>query len=294
MTIQPSIKMQFPALLQAAEAVSAVQQRNFYLATGVQLAGLALASLASLVPADAAGGAGPMATLALLLIAIAVQLSSLATKSEQRWYDARAAAESIKSASWQFAVGGESFRIGDDKARARFTEMLQDVLKGLPALNIGLTTNASASVTPTMLELRESDGARRVAVYRHERVADQVAWYAKRADWNRHRSNFFWGAIVAVEAVAVVLGLVRVRGGLELDLLSAFVAAAAGLIGWTQAKKYASLAESYTVTSLEVGLVAEALVTDTEDAWAQSVHDAEAAFSREHTMWRARRQGPMK
>jgi hypothetical protein len=61
-----------------------------------------------------------------------------------------------------------------------------------------------------------------------------------------------------------------------------------------QAKKYANLSEAYAVTSHEVSLVPSTLSAEaTEEEWAQAVHDAEAAFSREHTMWQARRQGPV-
>jgi hypothetical protein len=69
---------------------------------------------------------------------------------------------------------------------------------------------------------------------------------------------------------------------------------AVAVIGWMQAKKYASLSEAYAVTSHEVALVASTLSAELdEDAWAQAVHDAEAAFSRELTMWQARRQAPV-
>lgn len=285
--------LDFPLLLCAAEEKSAEQQRLFYGMTGAQLVALSIASLSAQAPSNAIGGMGPIATLLLFLLVMALQISGIANKSERRWYDARAAAESIKSASWQFAVGGESFRIDDSNAPMRFSELLRDVLHGLPSLDIGSASSKNAAVTTTMRGLRAADLSERAEVYLRERVQDQVIWYSSKAAWNKAKSRRYGAAALLVEAAAVILGILRVQGSIETDYLSVFAACAAGLVGWSQSKKYASLSEAYGVTSHEVSLVADSLeTTGSEEAWAQSVHDAEAAFSREHTMWRARRQGP--
>jgi SMODS and SLOG-associating 2TM effector domain 3/SMODS and SLOG-associating 2TM effector domain 1 len=286
--------MTYPALWVAADKKAAEQQRLFYGATAGQLIALVLAAFAALIPSDALGGVGPVLTLLLFLAVVGMQVSGVATRAEQRWYDARAAAESIKSAAWQFAVGGESFRIGDTESATRFIELLQGVLTGLPHLDIGDDSTGSASATNRMAQIRQADLIERGEVYREGRVNDQVRWYTNKAAWNRQWGKAFVVAAVVVEGTAVTLGVLRVSGAVDTDLLSAFAACAAGLLGWSQAKKYTSLAEAYAVTSHEVDLVAASLdaAIDSEEAWAQSVHDAEAAFSREHTMWRARRQGP--
>jgi hypothetical protein len=96
-----------------------------------------------------------------------------------------------------------------------------------------------------------------------------------------------------LEAAAILAGVVRIKQGAEVDFLGAFAAIAASFVAWTQSKKYAFLAESYSVTSHEVHLVGASVIPAVDEStWAQSVHDAEAAFSREHTLWQARRQGP--
>jgi hypothetical protein len=70
-------------------------------------------------------------------------------------------------------------------------------------------------------------------------------------------------------------------------------AISASLAAWKQTKNYAALSESYSVTSHEVAILATTIVKHVdEQTWSQAVHDAEAAFSREHTLWLARRQGP--
>ncbi|MBV9820798.1 MAG: SLATT domain-containing protein, partial [Actinobacteria bacterium] len=127
--------------------------------------------------------------------------------------------------------------------------------------------------------------------YRTGRIEDQVRWYSRGANKNRRRSRMWRAALVGIESAALVVGLLRIGGHLDLDLLGVLGTAGAGLVAWMQAKNYTYLAESYAVTSHEVGLVAQAVYAGVDEpVWAQKVHDAEAAFSREHTMWVARRQ----
>ncbi|MBW9210113.1 DUF4231 domain-containing protein [Mumia sp. zg.B21] len=293
MTAPVPATLDYPPLWHAADEKATEQQRLFYWATAAQLGALALAALTALIPASAEVRMGPAITLLLFLVAMVIQVTGVASRAEQTWYDARAAAESIKSAAWQFAVGGESFRLDDSRASSRFTDLLRDVLKSLKSLDIGDGSGAAAGVTESMKNLRRAPLNVRRSTYRRDRVGDQVAWYSSKAQWNKRRARQFGTAVVVIEALAVVLGLLRVMDVFDSDLLGAVAACAAGLIGWSQAKKYSSLAESYGVTSHEVVLVSTSLDSSGDEAaWAQSVHDAESAFSREHTLWRARRQGP--
>lgn len=285
-------RLQYPALFKSAESESAESQKLFFTVRAAELASLTAAAALAVVPIDWAGRAGPILTVLMLVVALGVQVSRVGNRAERRWYDARAAAESIKSASWQYAVGGEAFRISDAQADAVFVERLRDALQGLKHLNFGAAGSDCAAATESMRRVRQSSQAERFRVYREHRVAEQVEWYKNKADWNRQRSRVFGGMTIGVEFLALVLGLLRVTGSVDVDLLGVAATAAAGLVAWSQAKNYSLLAESYAVTSHEILLVAESMNANvTEAAWAQSVHDAEAAFSREHTLWSARRQG---
>jgi hypothetical protein len=69
-----------------------------------------------------------------------------------------------------------------------------------------------------------------------------------------------------------------------------FVAAAASMMGWVQTKRFQELASSYTLTAHEIVLLDAMLPDDnSEESFSLFVADAENAFSREHTQWRARR-----
>ncbi|WP_018178033.1 DUF4231 domain-containing protein [Jongsikchunia kroppenstedtii] len=285
--------MTFPCLLEATEQKSAEQQHRFFWITAGQLFALALAATASVIPSDEIGRTGPIVALLAFAGAIAVQASGLPDRAERSWYDARAASESIKSASWQFAVGGESFRENDEHAKRRLHDLIVEVLGQLSHLDVPATGVGKAVATVEMEELRAADRKTRMAVYQRHRIADQLTWYSAKAIWNKRRAWRYRCVLIAIAVVAAVFGIVRISGALDADGLSVFATAASAILVWMQAKKYVALSEAYAVTSHEIELVAASFESvGTEEIWAQQVHDAEAAFSREHTMWKARRQGP--
>ena len=66
------------------------------------------------------------------------------------------------------------------------------------------------------------------------------------------------------------------------------VTVAAGA-AWMALKQYAPLAAAYTTTAGELSLQTRHLLETPEAEWPTAVADAEAAISREHTMWLASR-----
>jgi hypothetical protein len=61
-------------------------------------------------------------------------------------------------------------------------------------------------------------------------------------------------------------------------------------MGWVQTKRFQELAGSYALTAHEIMLLDAMLPSDQSDEkFSSFVGDAENAFSREHTQWRARR-----
>ncbi|MBV9820887.1 MAG: DUF4231 domain-containing protein, partial [Actinobacteria bacterium] len=151
--------MEYPQLFHAAEAVSARAQRIFFSVRASELLALTIGAIFGLVDRDAVGGAGPVVALLMFAAALVLQVSRIGQQAERRWYDARAAAESIKSASWQYAVGGEAFRIGAADVQSAFVQRLREVLEGLRHLDIGAATATSAAVTADMQTLRNSSQA---------------------------------------------------------------------------------------------------------------------------------------
>lgn len=294
MTEASGTALTFPALYSSVDEVSANHQRVFFKSIRLQCIVLAVAAAASILPEGALFNAGPAVAMAMFVTVILVQATPLSSVSEKKWYDARAAAESIKSASWQFAVGGESFRIDDEDAEVRFQRMISRILENLPALDRPATSSDDGSVTEQMRAIRATDRAERREFYIKFRIQDQFEWYSKKSKFNAKRAKYARYVMVGISVVAIVCGILRIKGALDIDLVSVLATVASGVLLWSQAKKYTTLSESYSVTSHEVGIIRSTIKqSPTEEEWAQAAHDAEAAFSREHTMWFARRQGPL-
>jgi len=288
----PQATLEMPTLFGAADTAASDYQKRFFVAKTIELGAIALGAIVGALNVNALWGAAGVAAVICFGIALAIRLSGVGARAERRWYDARAAAESIKSLAWSYAVGGEAFRKSMPDAERELVTKLGEILAGLPDLNVPADARTPAGATPDMAELRASDQQTRCDRYHAARINDQVSWYSNKSKFNKARSEAWSAAVVVAEGAAIVAGLLRMRGAFDVDLLGVFGAIGAGMIAWMQAKNYTSLSEAYAVTSHEVGLVAHSVRSGVpEDQWAQSVHDAEAAFSREHTMWRARQQG---
>lgn len=285
--------MNFPPLFDAVDTSAANSQRKLLTLRKIEFVALVSAAALSEIPGDVLWRVGPLLTFIAFALALIVRISGGDQAAERKWYDARAAAESIKSMTWQYAVGGEAYRIDDPESEQRYIENLRAILSELPDLDMAVPGATATALTDEMKSLRVSDRGARSAAYIEHRVQDQLGWYERKANWNKQRARYWRLAVIALEGLAGLLGLFRVLGWFDVDWLSIFAATAAVLAAWQQTKNYLGLSQSYAVTSHDVALVNANIGNEVdEEAWAQAVHDAEAAFSREHTLWRARRQGP--
>lgn len=173
-----------PALFHAADQGSKhAQNRHFRWLKGIGITGVAAA---------AAGVAqlpvGPVDLLALAATLffgaqLAMVLGAGLSHDDAAWYDARAAAESMKTMSWRFGVGGEPFplSVGDDAARANLVERARRILTELSE-----TLAPAVEVTPgtlpvALVDLRHSPLAVRQEVYRRLRLGDQFHWYRRKS-----------------------------------------------------------------------------------------------------------------
>lgn len=282
---------ELPALYRAYSARSEEAQRNVLRAVKASLGGAIVAAALSLfeVNVDEIDFAALLAALGFLVSLLASSWL-LWQRPERAWYDARAGAESIKTLSWQFAIaGGEFSRSEDeDEVRRRFIDRLREIFTGLGTF--GTSTAASdAQVTQAMLELRAAPLGTRQITYRQGRIDDQRAWYAGKAAWNERRRKTWALSAVSLQVLGLAAGVARAFFGLEVDLLGLAAALIAGVTAWARTKDYAELAEAYAVTAQEIGLLSDQPVPPDEESWAGYVEGAERAFSREHTLWRARK-----
>jgi len=282
----------FPPLYGAADAASGTGRRRFRNATGLRLLAAVLAAAASTVSGLVLRGRvevfGVVAAV-FFLVALGLEVWLLADRPEQSWYDRRALAESVKTLSWRYAVGGLPFSLAEDRANARLRDEIDALLDDADD-DLTLPPTSVDVVTSWMAELRAGDLGTRRERYIKERVLDQQGWYATKSKYNSRRARAWKVALVWIEIGGAALALVKAFGFLEIDIASITSAAIGAGAAWLGAEQHELLGRSYAGASRELAIVASRLSdVDDEDAWAREVASAEAAVSREHVMWRAAR-----
>lgn len=293
-----TVESSFPNLLDQAEQVSIMGQRSYMRLTYSGLFLALLASIGGAVSLDQEFGktvidlGGALASLAFLA-GIFIAYYHIHTKPERAWYEGRAAAESIKTMSWQYCVAGGAFGYSATvDADQLFLDRLRETDQTVRAAKLTLT-GVGSQITNEMRRLRTAPLADRIARYRTERLEQQNAWYARKAEYNRRRARLWFGIAIVLQAIGLVLAALKAFDVVDVDLLGIIATAAASASAWLQTRDHQNLAESYAVTSRDLSLVltkAELLLKDaTEEVWRRFVEDAEQAISREHTLWLARR-----
>lgn len=273
----------YPAFHAVAGQASRTGQDRYMNAIRVRLAALVVAAVGG-----ALGGAG-FAWVALVgfVVALAAEVVILALRPDQVWYEGRAAAESVKTLAWRYAVGGDPFPHGGPDPDPLFRDRMQSVTRDLA--HVYAASTSGALVTDAMRALRARPFEERRAAYLGARIDDQRRWYDTKArSADRHHTGFLLTTI-ALEFGGIVAAALRVAGVVEIDLLGIVAAVVAGVASWAQTRQYGSLARAYAIANRELNSIKEQAERITEADWARFVDEAEEAISREHTLWRASR-----
>ncbi|SNX57578.1 uncharacterized protein DUF4231 [Streptomyces sp. TLI_55] len=285
-----------PGVFESADAISVEGQRDYLKWTRgrLQLA-LAAALFGGIAAAVDRHGAVERTAAALALTAFIAALLTevhlLRNKPEERWYTGRALAESVKTLAWRYMAGAAPFppSLGDDDAREVMLTRIHDLTTeaNLPGLTFG-----QVQVTDRMREIRDLDFAGRKSAYLTRRVADQEAWYEKKARFNKQNSGKWRTILIVFEVLGVAVSTVSLLDIADVDAGGVVAAAVAAAGAWLEVKQYDNLASAYSLTATELGFVRMTGENVTAEAdWSRYVVSAEQAISREHTMWLARRLG---
>jgi hypothetical protein len=280
----------FPGIYQAADTLSGNAQAHFFTALVLNLLSLVLAAVVSVVNYPHWVSAVVQAVLLAGAMASSVYLALV--RPERLWYSGRAVAESIKTLVWRYVSRAEPFHEADDVSKKLLLEKLQQVVKQNKAISDKLITHLKEKqISDMMVQLRSGSFDERRNTYIQHRINDQLAWYEKKAKFNKRASSRFFATLVLINAIALLSALIKIANVqyqyFPTDIL---IAIAASLLTWMQAKRFSELSASYALTANEIGIVreqADDLVSD--DALSSFVGDAENAFSREHTQWVARK-----
>ncbi len=260
---------------------------------GAMLLLLVIAAASSaFAAATAPRNRGAAVTVCSLGGAMLLGLQMRRRRSAERWYVARAAAESAKTLAWRYAVGGEPFGASGPatESRQRLLERLAETIAR--ARHLGLQLDAETEqITPAMESLRNAPLASRRTAYLTGRIADQRDWYEKKAAFNAARAARLEVVLVLVTIATLGGAILYVSGTFNVAVSAVGATVIASVAAWTNARQHESLAAAYRLTALELAAIEASLpVALTEAAWATFVSDAEDAMSREHTMWTASRR----
>ena len=283
----------YPALFRSADTAANNKQKR-YLA--LLLAEYATLLLASILSSNLFSDTTSLLLYAIIFLAsVTLLLLRTKLKPEQDWYRCRALAESVKTLTWRYMMRASPF-VDEPYVRDplnEFTHSLNQLINDNRSTVEKIATSSSADdqITDDMNRIRKLDLKHRKDLYDDQRIQEQRNWYANKASINR-RSARIWVLIgVAAYTTAILLSLVRLEfQEWRIWPISPIITFASLVIGWTQIKKFNELAVAYTVAAQEIGLIRPKLVSvNQEDQFSRFVVDAELAFSREHTLWIARR-----
>lgn len=280
---------EYPALYRATNDTSIKAQHVYYCALFIILCSLVVASISSLFSGDNKFSA----ILSVVLLSLAPLLSVFlaAKRYDVTWYRARAAAESIKTMSWRYMMRAEPY--DKDTARSLLITDLRQILSDVKEFGHHLPSSAadSAQITEYMDNIRSLDLSNRMAIYLKDRIDEQRTWYTKKAAYNkRMATRWFWLMVVFQIAAGTAAAFRIAYSDFMYFPTGIFTTAAASVLAWIQAKRFQDLGTSYILTAQEIGMI-KSLHSEIngEEPFSKFVGDAENAFSREHTQWKARR-----
>ncbi|GAA1220403.1 DUF4231 domain-containing protein [Kitasatospora nipponensis] len=291
-----------PEPFQTADQVSLAGQRQTLRWYRGVITMLVLAAAVSAVVGpdrDGKSEVAPLLSVAAFLVAGYFWVRLRQSNPQAQWYEARAAAESVKTLAWKYTVRARPFGGPADSPEAdeEYRAQVSDVLQTFEDAGV-LQPGSAPEITEGMRELRAADLTARRMVYLRVRVEGQRTWYrAKSEAFESQSVSWGLGAMVLM-IIGGAAAIAQAAGILSVSVFGACSAAAAAVIAWTQLKQLRPLAAAYQLAAKELDVVwGKLTVIDTgepqaEANWTRLAGDAEDAVAREHTSWRARRAFP--
>lgn len=209
-------------------------------------------------------------------------------------YGARILAESVRSLSWRYMAKAAPFQPGVSAHEVdnRFMASLRVILNSREALRVlsGLEVS-DGEITERMRQIRALPATARSSTYFQARIARQRSIHAALAAGCR-RQNLLLAVIAILATIAgLAIGLLSaLQGDLPVQLLPAFAALCAAVLGWSSHRRGQQLVLAHKLAEYELGLIASRKdFVHNDGDLSRLATNAESALSKEHTMWAARR-----
>ena len=286
----------YPGLHNSASNASKMSQDAYFRLQGWYLRSLIAGGIAgasiSLVPGPALKWV--FAAIAfILVVGLLILWITRSRQDDKTWFDCRAVAESVKTASWRFMMRIPPFQ-SDATCENNFLTLLKEIREARPIfrrqLAMGLISD-TASISDFMRRARVLSFDEKKSFYVEQRLRDQKKYYSSNAQINSKKSSRWFWTIVSLQFLAVAAAIVQATlGGLGTNFVPVITTCAAVAVAWSQMKRHDELFMTYSVAAqelLDFETIAEKV--DSESKFAQLVEQVEGTISREHTMWCAKR-----
>lgn len=282
--------IRFPALYAVADRASGRQQALYFSLVFGEYASLVAVAIMSV---NMLGDRWYIILYgSFLAAALGLLVARTLLRPEQRWYQARALAESVKTTAWKFALGARPFQQNADD-RQRMREMLGELLAANRSLGSQFDgkTAGGDQIPAEMEAIRALPRAERLELYMRERVEEQLVWYGRKSRSNADTGRTFALVLGGLYIAAFAILLVRLDQPKWIYAHpDPLILLAASVLGWMQIKRFNELGASYALTASEISILkSRAPEIEDDEALSLFIDDAEEAFSREHTQWLARR-----
>lgn len=225
----------------------------------------------------------------VMFVSLGVWMALQVGRFEVRWFKCRAFAENSKSVVWKYVMA-EPY--GCEPKELLFLKEWQSLKERLPELQREFAIAASSIdlVTPWMREISALPIKDKADCYRRLRLNDQLKWYAGNSAKNRARQSAWFWTIFALQCVIIAIACIQAYLLWKVNLVGFTVSAVAGMLAWTQTKRFSDLATTYAIAAEDLTEIATKYsIVETQDMLNAMVGDVEDAVSREHSMWLARR-----
>lgn len=207
------------------------------------------------------------------------------------WVTARAVAESIKSAAWRYAVGGEPFPAGRDGADEAFLRYVTTAMATVGHLALPVVPATATEISGGMRALRAEPPDRRKAAYLAGRLDDQLSYYTRQAGRNDRARRLWFRVGIAAYLAGLAGGALRFLDVVDIDLVGISAAVAGAAVAWSQLNQHRTLATAYSLTTRQLAVARDRLGSGTDDDWAGYVDSVEDLMAREHSVWLTNRAG---
>lgn len=289
------IEINFPTLYHVADNASRRAQRYHFGGMGADLLLILLASILGSIAFATSSGKIAFAWGSAILAAGGLIITILLrTKTfEQDWFDGRVIAESVKTRSWRFITKSEPYETAGLQTEEKFIDDIGIVGNERKEFlgKIGSELTNQIIITEPMKSVRLLSFSGRKKLYLEDRIANQGKWYSLNSGKNKRIGNLWFAAILVSQGLLLICCFAMIQWPeMPVNLIGMFSALSAALVAWNQMKRYQDLSHSYGLAASELMLIAaHGINISDESQFSQFVLDSENAISREHSLWKARR-----